>query len=71
MQKKKNRKRREKLGDLCFDLAKYILTAIVIGAFIEPNIKTILFWTGLVLSTVFLIVGYFLFPLDSKESKNE
>jgi len=67
----RNRNRREKLGDLCFELAKYTLTAIVIGWFIEPEITPIVFSLGVVLSIAFLITGYYLVPLDKIEVKNE
>jgi Na+/H+ antiporter NhaD/arsenite permease-like protein len=65
---RRNRKRREKLGDLCFELAKYILTAVVVGWFIEPNIPVRTFVVALISSAVLLGVGYFLFPLDEKEA---
>ncbi len=66
---RRNRKRREKLGDLCFELAKYILTANVIGLFIEPNLKTKILLFGLMSSAVLLTVGYYLIPVDDKEDK--
>jgi len=34
-----NRKRREKLADLFFDLVKFILTAVVIGGFLTDTIE--------------------------------
>jgi len=67
---RRNRKRREKLGDLCFELAKYILTAIVIGKFVDPDVTLFVFLVGLGLSLIFLVLGYFLFPLDQKEAEN-
>jgi len=67
----RNRNRRKKLGDLCFELAKYTLTAIVIGWFIEPNITSVVSWLGIILSVAFLVTGYFLVPLDKNEAQNE
>lgn len=67
--KRRNRKRREKLGDLCFELAKYLLTANVIGLFIEPNLRTKILFFGLLTSAALLTVGYFLIPIDETEDK--
>jgi uncharacterized membrane protein YraQ (UPF0718 family) len=68
---RKNRKRREKLGDLCFELAKYILTAIVIAGFIDRQIKVSVFLLAILLSVFLLFTGYFLFPLDTTEADND
>jgi hypothetical protein len=59
-----NRKRREKLGNLFFDLVKFILTAVVIGGFLIDTIKFPHIVYGLIISTILMIIAYFITPKD-------
>jgi len=59
-----NRKRREKLADLFFDLVKFILTAVVIGGFLTDTIKLFPIIYGLTISTILMIIAYFITPKD-------
>ncbi|MEW6607879.1 MAG: hypothetical protein AB1414_10595 [bacterium] len=62
-----NRKRREKLADLFFDLVKFILTVGVIGSLITGTFKPIYAITGLITSTFLVVFAYFLIPKDKEE----
>jgi hypothetical protein len=54
-----NRKRREKLADLLFDLVKFILTVGVIDSFIACTFKPLYLVTRVICAIVLTIGAYF------------
>jgi len=62
-----NRKRREKLADLLFDLVKFILTVGVIGSIIGETFKPLFVITGFVSGTFLTTIAYFVIPKDKEE----
>lgn len=57
-----NRKHREKLADLLFDLVKFILTIGVISTIITDTFKLSYLIGGTVGSILLMVVAYFLIP---------
>jgi len=62
-----NRKRREKLADLFFDLVKFILTVDVIGSLITGTFKPLLVIIGFIGGILLATIAYFLIPKDKEE----
>lgn len=59
-----NRKKREKLGDLFFELCKYSGTIIVVGKLINRDVEVFEFVIGIVISIGFGVIGYAVTPKD-------
>jgi len=64
-----NRKKREKLGDLFFELCKYSGTIIVVGKFINRDIDLLEFSIGIILSISFGVISYAVTPKDQGRGK--
>ncbi len=62
----RNMKRREKLADLLFDLAKYILTVVVVGGLLSGKFDFIYWFIGVLLSLALMVCAYFLTPQDKE-----
>jgi hypothetical protein len=60
----KNRKKREKLGELFFDLCKYSGAIIVIGKLINREIGLVEFTIGIIISIGLGLMGYYIAPKD-------
>jgi small-conductance mechanosensitive channel len=61
--KQRHHNRRKKVSDLLFDLAKYLLTVIGVGAVLpESKLSTTTVVFGLALTLVILIVGLLITP---------
>jgi len=65
----KNRKKREKLGELFFDLCKYAGTSIVIGKLINRDIDLLEFIVGIAIAAGLGIIGYVVTPKDQVREK--
>ncbi|MEW6619358.1 MAG: hypothetical protein AB1422_08495 [bacterium] len=62
-----NRKRREKLADLFFDIVKFILTVGIIGSLITGIFKPLYLMSGIICAILLTIGAYFLIPKDKEE----
>ena len=62
-----NRKRREKLADLLFDLVKFILTVGVVGGIFTDTIKFPYLIVGVCCTFVLVSIAYFLTPKDKED----
>ena len=62
-----NRKRREKLADLLFDLVKFILTVGVIGSIITDTFNPFYLAAGIICAILLMVIAYFLVPKDKEE----
>ncbi|OIP41012.1 hypothetical protein AUJ95_03905 [Candidatus Desantisbacteria bacterium CG2_30_40_21] len=62
-----NRKRREKLADLLFDLVKFILTIGIVGSIFTGTFRfPYLIW-GVLCTLVLVTSAYFLTPKDKED----
>ena len=62
-----NRKRREKLADLLFDLGKFILTIGVVGSIFTGNFKLLYLIVGVLCTLALVSIAYFLTPKDKED----
>ncbi len=62
----KNRKRREKLADLLFELVKYILTVVVVSGLFAEKFSFLYWFLGVFSSLTIIVVAYFLTPQDKE-----
>lgn len=61
-----------KLSDYCFDVSKYILTAVVISSFFnEFENKWIIYLLGLLAAIGILILALFISKKDDYDSSNK
>jgi len=64
----KDKLRRERLGNLLFEVVKYLITIILIGRLLKPESITLkVFVSGFVLTIVLLITAYFITPKNNNE----
>lgn len=61
-----NHERRKALGNVFFDVSKYLLTSIAVGTFIVQNINTIAFAASLIASFVLMALAYYITPKDKE-----
>ncbi|MCX8069097.1 MAG: hypothetical protein N2738_01185 [Thermodesulfovibrionales bacterium] len=57
-----NRDRRKELGKVFFDVSKYLITAVVIASLLGEKVNLPLFFIGLILALITLLLGYFITP---------
>ncbi|MFH1562910.1 MAG: hypothetical protein ABIF11_05780 [Nitrospirota bacterium] len=62
-----NRKRREKLADLLFDLVKFILTMGIIGSIFTGTINFSYLIEGISVAFGLAAIAYFLTPKDKED----
>ena len=62
-----NWERRKALGNVFFDVAKYLLTTTAVGTFVIEEVKFIAFAVAVTTSFVLIILAYYITPPD-KES---
>ena len=63
-----NRKRREAIGNMFLDVAKYLITSTAISSFVVANINITAFAVSVIFSTGIIAMAYFIIPQD-KEGK--
>ncbi len=59
-----NRERRKALGNLFFDVAKYLLTTTAIGSFIVKDVNLVASVISFVFPIILIIIAYYIIPQD-------
>lgn len=59
--------RRQELGKYFLDISKYVLTVVVIGSVTSDVLNLRLFWLGIGIGVIFMVVGYWVLPLKVRE----
>ena len=60
----------EKLGDLCFDIAKLIFGGVILAAVMQLDINTVwLFGSGFLIVLLSVIAGCVLFNMSNQKKK--
>jgi hypothetical protein len=60
----KNKDRRKELGKVFFDVGKYLPTGVVIASLFGEKVKLPMFFMGLLLSIITLLMGFYITPKD-------
>lgn len=64
-----NRKRREELGKVFFDVAKYLLTTTAVGSFLTSNLKVVAALIACAASFALILIAYQITPKDKEDGK--
>jgi len=62
-----NRERRKALGNMFFDVAKYLITSAAIGSFVVQDINLVAFAVSITFSVITVGTAYYIIPKDRKE----
>ena len=63
-----NRLRRHELGKMLLDVAKYVLTIVVIGGLVAERLNFRMLGLGIVMAIVFIVSGFWTLPLERKDN---
>ncbi len=62
-----NRERQKALGNMFFDVAKYLLTSAAIGSFVVQNVNLVAFAVSIITSIIIAIIAYYITPQDKED----
>ncbi len=63
----RDRTRRLELGKMLLDVAKYVMTIVVIGGIISGRVQLDMIVLGIGMATGIMGVGFFAIPLEEKQ----
>jgi hypothetical protein len=61
-----NRERRKALGNVFFDVAKYLLTTTAVGSFVAKDVNLVASAIATVASFVLIALAYYITPPDKE-----
>ena len=61
-----NRLRRHELGKMLLDVAKYVVTIVVVGGIVAQRLNTRVLGLGIVATIFFTALGFWTLPLERK-----
>jgi len=62
-----NRNRRKALGNVFFDVAKYLLTTTAVGSFVVKDVNLVASAIASPASFVLIAIGYYITPQDKEK----
>ena len=62
-----NRKRREAIGNMFLDVAKYLITSTAISSFVVEKINLTAFAVSVTFSAGIIAMAYFIIPQDKED----
>jgi hypothetical protein len=63
-----NRQKQMALGNMLFDVAKYLFTSIAIGTFVVENVKPSAFVVSFIAASIIALAAYTIIPKDKEEN---